>query len=383
MAFVTTNSICHGEQVALLWPQIITEKIEIGFAYQSFKWTNNAKGNAGVTVIILGLRNISNDAKYLFNGNLKKQAKNINSYLLDYANIIITGRSKPLSNFPEISFGNMANDGGFLLMEEQEKLTLEKNDKANKFIKPFVGSSEFIKGNYRYCLWIEEHNKVDASQIPEISKRINSVMKYRLNSDRDATKVLAKFAYRFGEVRHENVDALLIPRHSSETREYIPIGFFNSETIIADSALAIYGAQPWLFGIIHSKMHMSWIKVVGGKLETRYRYSAKLCYNTFPFPDVTPKQKENLNLYVFAILDERAKYAERTMTGLYDPDTMPKELRQAHEELDKAVEQCYRLQPFTTDTERLEYLFKLYEEMTKKDTLFAKQKKTRKIKSKE
>ena len=179
-----------------------------------------------------------------------------------------------------------------------------------------MGSSEFIKGNYRYCLWIEEHNKIAASEIPEISNRINSVKQYRLKSDRDATKVLAKFAYRFGEVRHENVDALLIPRHSSETREYIPIGFFNSETIIADSALAIYGAQPWLFGIIHSKMHMSWIKVVGGKLKTQYRYSAKLCYNTFPFPDVAPKQKENLNLYVFAILDERAKYPKNNGLAL-------------------------------------------------------------------
>ncbi len=379
VAFVTTNSICQGEQVALLWPHVISDKIEIDFAHKSFKWTNNAKGNAGVTVIILGLRNISNQPKYLFNENLRKQAKNINPYLLDHANIIITGRSKPISNFPEISFGNMPNDGGFLLLEEGEIAIFNK---ANQFIKPFIGSSEFIKGNQRYCLWINENNKDEALKFLEISDRVNSVKKYRLNSSREATQKLSKVPYRFGEIRHQNSDAFLIPRHTSETREYVPIGFFNNETIIADSAMAIYDAQPWLFGVLHSKMHMVWVRAVGGKLETRYRYSAKLCYNTFPFPEITIKQKENLSQYVFAILDERAKYSGKTMAQLYNPGTMPRELKQAHAELDKAVEQCYRLQAFTSDTERLEYLFKMYEDMTKKDTLFARQKKTRKKKTK-
>jgi hypothetical protein len=385
VAFVTTNSITQGEQVALLWPHLISNKIEINFAYHSFKWTNNAKGNAGVTVIILSLRNISNRPKFLFDGNIRKEAKNINSYLLDAANAIIVGRNIPLSNFPEMNFGSMPNDNGNLILDEIEKQSLvSQSPKASRFIKKFMGGEEFIKGNSRYCIWIDEENLKEARNIKSIYDRIERVKKLRENSDRIATKKLAKVAFRFGEVRHQETDSIIIPATSSERRDYIPMGFLTSETVISNSAMAIYDAQPWLFGVIHSKMHMVWVDAVGGKLKTDYRYSAKLCYNTFPFPEISVKQKENLNLYVFAILDERAKHPEKTMAQLYDPDKMPKGLRQAHEELDRAVEQCYRLQPFTSDTERLEYLFKMYEEMRKRGTLFEKQKKQRKtvIKSK-
>jgi hypothetical protein len=179
---------------------------------------------------------------------------------------------------------------------------------------------------------------------------------------------------------YKETDGIVVPSTSSERREYIPLAYIDSNTVVSNATNIIYDAQPWLFGAIHSRMHMVWVRAVGGKLKTDYRYSAKLCYNTFPFPDINIKQKENLNQYVFDILDERAKHPEKTMAQLYNPGTMPKGLKMAHEELDKAVEQCYRLQPFTSDTERLEYLFKMYEEMTKKDTLFAKQKKTRKKK---
>lgn len=201
-----------------------------------------------------------------------------------------------------------------------------------------------------------------------------------MKSNRVATNELASSYYSFGEVRHQKSDSIIIPATSSEKRDYIPMGFLDDETIISNSAMAIYNAQPWLFAVVTSRMHMIWVRTIGGKLKTDYRYSAKLCYNTFPFPDITPKQKEALSLYVFGILDERAKHSEKTMAQLYNPGKMPKGLKDAHQELDKAVEQCYRLQPFTSDTERLEYLFKLYEEMTKKDTLFAKQKKMRKTK---
>ncbi len=381
VAFVTTNSITQGEQVALLWPHLISEKIEINFAYQSFKWTNNAKGNAGVTVIILSLRNISNEPKYLFAGNIRKEAKNINPYLLDAANVVIVGRSKPLSKVPEMSFGNMANDGGhlFLTPEEKEKL-IGINKKASKFIRKLVGSLEFIRGIDKYCLWIEDEDLEEANSVGFIQERIKLTKQSRLNSPRGSTNQLADVPHKFAEIRYKETDAIFIPSVSSERRDYIPIGFLGKENIIVAPNMAIYDAQPWLFGVIHSSMHMVWVDAVGGKLETRYRYSAKLCYNTFPFPDITLKQKENLNQYVFDILDERAKYPEKTMAQLYNPGTMPKGLKQAHEELDKAVEQCYRLQPFTSDTERLEFLFKMYEEMTKKDTLFAKEKKTRKKK---
>jgi len=378
-AFVTTNSITQGEQVALLWPHLISDNIEINFAYQSFKWTNNAKGNAGVTVIILSLRNISNEPKYLFTGNIRKDAKNINPYLLDATNVIIVGRSKPFSKVPEMNFGSMPNDNGNLILGETEKQKLiTQFPKAKPFIRNLMGAEDFIKGNSRFCIWINDENFDDAKKIKPIADRIEKVRLLRETSNRDATKKLANVSFRFGEVRHQETDSIIIPRHSSENREYIPIGFLNSETVIADSALAVYDAQPWLFGAIHSKMHMVWVRTVGGRLKTDYRYSAKLCYNTFPFPDINIKQKENLNQYVFDILDERAKHPEKTMAQLYNPGTMPKGLKHAHEELDKAVEQCYRLQPFTSDTERLEFLFKMYEEMIKRDTLFAKEKKTRK-----
>lgn len=378
-AFVSTNSICQGDQVALNWPRILNDNIEFYFAYQSFKWTNNAKGNAGVTVIIIGIRNISNQPKFLFFDSYRKEVKNINAYLVDGTNIIVKGRSNPISEFPEMRYGNMPNDGGNLIITESEKKDFVSNDsKVRKWIKSFIGSEEFIKGHSRFCLWIPDTDMENAVSIIMIKNRLDKVVIHRINSSEKSTRAKAKNPNHFYFTSHQNTDSILIPRHSSETREYIPIGFFDSETIIADSAMAIYNAQPWHFAIVTSRMHMVWVRAVGGRLKTDYRYSAKLCYNTFPFPEISLKQKENLNLYVFAILDERAKYPEKTMAQLYDPDTMPKGLKQAHRELDEAIEKCYRLQTFTTDTERLEYLFKLYEEMVNKDTLFAKQKKKRK-----
>lgn len=391
-AFVTTNSICQGEQVALIWPHLLSNNIEISFAYQSFKWTNNAKGNAGVTVIIVGLRNISKKLKYIFTldnqkmnkNSVRSTVKNINPYLLNSVNIIVTGRNKPLSKLPKISFGSMPNDGGNLLLSEDEKyFILNQNSNSEKYIKKFSGGAEFVRGITKYCLWIEDNDLDEISTITPIQDRINKVTLLRANSKRESTKLLASVPHQFGEIRHQNTDSIIIPATSSERREYIPIGFLNEETIISNSAMAIYHAEPWLFAMVTSRMHMVWVRVVGGKLKIDYRYSAKLCYNTFPFPEITIKQKENLNLYVFAILDERAKYPSKTMAELYNPDTMPKDLKKAHQELDIAIEKCYRLQPFKNDTERLEYLFKLYEEMIKKDTLFQKEKKSKKRKNKE
>lgn len=382
-AFVTTNSICQGEQVALLWPSILSDNIEIDYAYPSFKWTNNAKGNAGVTVIIVGLRNVSNKPKYLFVDGLIHPVKNINPYLTDSTNSIVIGRSKPLSKFPEISFGSMANDGGHLLLSQQEKDILINNEpKSEPLIKSLVGALEFIRGINKYCLWIEDEQKEFANSLVFVKDRIDKTEISRLNSKREATKKLSVIPHKFAEIRYLPTESILIPSVSSETRDYIPMGFQNPNEVIVAPNFAIYHAEPWLFAVVTSRMHMVWVRNVGGKLETRYRYSAKLCYNTFPFPDISTKQKENLNLYVFAILDERAKHPSKTMAQLYNPITMPKGLLQAHHELDTAIEQCYRLQPFKGDTERLEYLFKMYEEMLVKDTLFAKEKKTRKKREK-
>lgn len=382
MAFVSTNSICQGEQVSLFWPKILDSEIEIFFAHHSFKWTNNAIGNAGVTVIIVGLRNKNSQPKYLYNNNIRRESKNINAYLLDTSDIYIYPRSKPLSKLPEMNFGSMPNDGGFLIFSDSDLENFKSVKSSNLFIKKFMGGYEFLNGVNRYCLWFDSENYKDFITEKIIEDRFTEVKALRENSKRVATQKLAINFYSFGEIRHKETDSIIIPRVSSERRDYIPMGFLTSDTVIADSAMAVYDAQPWLFGILHSKMHMVWVDAVGGKLKTDYRYSAKLCYNTFPFPGISEKQKLTINEYVFAILDERSKYSEKTMAWLYNPETMPKDLKQAHQNLDKAIEEIYRMgNPFTSDAERLEHLFKRYDEMTKKDTLFAKQKKTRKKKS--
>lgn len=376
LAFVSTNSICQGQQVALLWDKVLRDIIEISFVHLSFKWTNNAKANAGVTVIILGLRNISSKPKFIFTETIAKEAKNINPYLLDAPNIIIAERMQSVSGFMRMNFGNMPNDGGGLILDVEESENLiSNNPHVKKYLRKLVGSTEFINGVNRYCLWIEDGELEEALENELIRNKIQLSKKHRLASKDKGTNKLALRAHQFRDRNMAIDSAIVVPSTSSERREYIPLGFLPKETIILNSALAIYDAQPWLFGVLHSKMHMVWVDAVGGKLETRYRYSAKLCYNTFPFPTLNEKQKETINQYVFAILDERAKYPEKTMAWMYNPESMPAGLKQAHHELDLAIERIYRLAPFNSDEERLEYLFKLYDEMTKKETLFAKEKK--------
>lgn len=379
LSFVTTNSISQGQQVALLWDKVLRDKIEISFAYLSFKWTNNAKANAGVTVIIVGLRNISSKDKIIFTESMAKQVKNINAYLLNAPNIIVSERMVSIAGFMKMNFGNMPNDGGGLIISEEERDALIENEPSSEsFIKKLIGSTEFINGTNRYCFWIEDNELEQALRIDFIKQKVEDCKNHRLNSKDKGTNELAVRSHQFRDRNTAKESAIIIPAVSSERREYIPIGFLDKNSIILNSAMAIYDAQPWLFGILHSKMHMVWVDAVGGKLETRYRYSAKLCYNTFPFPKIAEKIKETINQYVFAILDVRAKYPEKTMAWMYNPETMPSDLRKAHHELDLAIERIYRLTPFNSNEERLEYLFKEYEKMITENTLFTKEKKSRK-----
>ncbi|MGO1586085.1 MAG: class I SAM-dependent DNA methyltransferase, partial [Mesonia sp.] len=377
LAFVSTNSICQGEQVALVWPNILDDKLEIGFAYQSFKWKNSAKGNAGVTVIIVALRNINKASKYLFIDEIKQEAKHINPYLVEGKTIYVNSKSKPISKIPVIAFGSMPNDSGFLTICES---LFQELVNGKEFIRPLMGGRELLNSENTYCLWIKDDNLKEAMKYDYIQERVEKVEEYRLNSKRKATQKLAEEPHKFGEVRHKETDSIIIPATTSERREYIPSSFLSADTIIKNSALAIYDAEPWVFGVVSSKMHMAWVRAVGGKLKTDYRYSAKICYNTFPFPEISKVKKANIEENVFAVLEEREKHPEKTMAQLYDPDKMPKGLRQAHKDLDEAVERCYRLQPFENDTQRLEYLFKEYEKMVAKDTLFGEKKKRRKKK---
>lgn len=365
LAFVTTNSICQGEQVPLIWDYIFSQDVEIFFAYTSFKWSNNAKYNAGVTCVIIGLRSCRTGKKCLFYNGEVREVDNITPYLTAAKTNIITKKFVSISDFVEMSFGSMPNDGGFLLLDQQEKDEIMKSDpNCEKFIHPLLGAQEFIRGEKRYCLWIMESNYEEADAIQVIHKRIQKCQQTRLASKRASTQKLAEKPYSFGEVRYKETECIIVPGVSSENRKYIPIGYLDKGTVITNSAFAIYDASLWLFGILTSEMHMVWVRTVGGRLETRYRYSAGLCYNTFPFPSISDIKKSEIEEAATNVLLARENYPEKTLADLYDPEKMPEDLRAAHEELDAIVESCYPGAPFPNDEARLECLFKLYEKMT-------------------
>lgn len=367
-AFVSTNSICQGEQVNLLWSPILKMDIEIQFAHTSFKWSNNAKYNAGVYCIIVGLADKSFvKGKRIYSENNIVNATNISPYLVSGNNTIVRSRSKPFYDVPEMVFGNMANDNGALFLSKSDSDNLlSLYPEAKSLIRKVIGSQEFIRGEDRYCLWITDENKELAFSIPEIKNRILLCEKTRLESPREATKKLAATPWRFGEVRHKDTDSIIIPRVSSERRKYYPIGFLSKDYIITDRAFVIYDAQLWLIGIISSNMHMTWMKAVAGRLKMDYNYSSTLCYNTFPFPKITEAKRAEIEQAAEAVLIAREMHTEKTLAEMYDPDKMPANLREAHTHLDRIVESCYRPAPFTSDEERLEHLFALYERMTKK-----------------
>ncbi len=363
LAFVTTNSISQGEQVNILWKPILSQNVEIFFAYKSFKWSNNAKYNAAVTCSIIGLSD-QPCIKKIFASDEYKVVENVNPYLIAADNILISGLSTPIGEVPEMCFGSMPNDGGFLLLERNEKDELINSDaKCIQFIHRIYGSQEFIRDEERYCIWIAEQDKDNLPQ--PIVDRVRQVEAVRSASKRAATIKLAAVPWRFGEVRYKNSEAIIVPPVSSERRVYFPIGYIDRGSIVSNLAFAIYDAKKWLFAIMTSKMHNLWVRAVGGSLETRIRYSATLCYNTFPFPRLTTAEKEELGKLAQNILNIRDENFDMTLGEMYNPETMPEELREAHHQLDLAVERIYRPEPFASDEERLEYLFKLYAKMTK------------------
>ncbi len=367
-AFVSTNSISQGEQVAMLWKDIFDLKLNIFFARTSFKWQNNAKYNAAVICTIIGVSNEYKGDKSLYNEDRNEcyKVENINPYLYEGGNIIV--EKMPLCQpIPQMLFGSMPRDGGFLiLLEDEVNLLIYKYPHIKPIVKKYMGSQELLQGLVRYCLWIEESQKRLAYSIPEIANRIESVKIMRQGSDASSTQEYANRPYMFVQRAYQPTDAIIVPAVSSERREYIPIGFVDKETVISNLAFAVYDAELWLFALLTSKIHNVWVRTVGGRLKTDYRYSATLCYNTFPFPKITEEQKERLTELAEEVLLTRENHTEMTLGEMYNPETMPDDLKEAHHALDIAVEQCYRPEPFTSDDERLEYLFKLYERMTKK-----------------
>lgn len=364
-AYVSTNSICQGEQVSVLWPQILKMNEEIAFAYTSFKWTNNAKYNAGVTVVIVGVFNKSNNKKLLFTSDKQIESSVINPYLSVGTETIVHKDVHTPDGYPKLCFGCMPYDNGNLLFNKVEyEDFIAKYSSFSKYLRMMYGSEEFINGKPRYCLWIDEQDADEALKNEEIARRVERTKELRLDSTDVACLKLAEKPYQFREHPILDRDKIIIPRVSSERRKYIPMGFLDKGTVISDSAFAIYDASLWLFGILTSEMHMVWVRTVGGRLETRYRYSAGLCYNTFPFPSISDTKKSEIEEAATNVLLARENYPEKTLADLYDPEKMPEDLREAHEELDAIVESCYPGAPFPNDEARLECLFKLYEKMT-------------------
>ena len=367
LAFVSTNSITQGEQVAYLWRPILNFA-EISFAYTSFKWQNNAAHNAGVTVIIVGLKSLQAEFdKTIFTGNDKISAQNINPYLADADNIFVDNFFDSISNLPKMLLGNTPNDDGNLLVEYSD---LEIFQPYCKFVKRFYGAQEFIQNIRKYCLWIDDNNKDEAYQIPIIKNRIDNVLKYRLSSKRNTTIKSAKTPYKFTEIRYQRIlpdsYSIIIPCHSSENRIYVPMGLVYENDIVSNAAMVIYDAPIWLLGILSSRMHMVWLRAIGGKLETRYRYSASLVYNTFVVPEISEQMKENLEEQMGEILDKR-DFLGGSLASLYgsplaenNPKPMNEELLNLHKRLDRLVDSIYQRAEFKNDEERLALLLNLY-----------------------
>ncbi|MBO5016816.1 MAG: class I SAM-dependent DNA methyltransferase [Bacteroidaceae bacterium] len=364
-AFVSTNSITQGEQVSVLWPWLFEKMINISFAYTSFKWQNNAKYNAGVTCVIIGMTAKNEFSKYIYSDNIAKKAKYINAYLVDGPNVFVGNRSKPISNLPQMVYGSKPVDGGnFILTEDEKDELLGLNNRLSVYIKRYMGGDDLLNGKKRYCLWLKNCAN-DLLSIPEIKNRIDKVRESRTLSTKESTRKWASMPHLFVEDRASSEDYIMLPVVSSEKRKYIPIDYVSNDVIANANAQMIPNADVFIFGILMSEIHNIWVRTICGRLELRYAYSASIVYNNFPFPKISDSKKQEIEEAAEEVLLVREDYPGKTLAELYDPDKMPDDLREAHHRLDLIVESCYQDKPFANDEERLECLFKLYEKMIK------------------
>ena len=363
LGFVATNSICQGSQVEMLWPQVFKQGVDISFGVQSFRWSNSAKGKAAVTCVIVGLqREGAIRDRVIFSDGFRRSVSRISPYLTEGRRLVIRSCSNPISDLPPMTFGSMANDGGHLILTRAERDDLlEDSPEAGRFVKSFLGAHEFIQGVDRFVLWIDDEGVEEALAIPEIARRIRSVKAYRMRSRRAATRRLAEVPHRFGEVRHQDTNSIIVPRHSSENRSYVPMGFLDERTVISDAANAVYSAALWVFGLLQSRIHMAWVRSVAGRIKSDIRYSTELCYNAFPVPQLRPTQTTEIEAAALRILDVRESFSDRSLAELYRDEVMPKVLLHAHEALDAVVDSCYGDGTFESDEARLESLFDMYE----------------------
>ncbi|MDE9383455.1 N-6 DNA methylase [Vibrio alginolyticus] len=369
LALVATNSICQGEQVASLWPYIFDLEINIHLAYPTFPWANNARDKAAVHVIIVGLSQ-KTSVKRLFqlvDGEWhSKQVKGISPYLVEGSNIAVQSRSRPMiEGVPQLLFGNKPTDGGYLQLNRAERDELIRLEpKSEKWIKKALGATEFLNSKERWCLWLVDVQEDDLDQLPKVKERVESVRAFRLASKKASTRAKSEKAHLFDENRHPQTGTyILVPRHSSERRFYVPIGLFGDDVISTDANNILPGGTLYEFGVMTSALHNDWMRLVAGRLKSDYRYSASIVYNTFPWPAVDDRQRKQIEELAENILFTREDFPGKSLAELYNPETMPPELLRAHQELDLAVDKLYKAALFKDSAERLSFLLARYEEM--------------------
>ncbi len=369
VAFVSTNSVTQGEQVAPLW-QTLYEKygIAIIFAHKTFRWDSEASDKAHVHCVIIGFANAAQKCrKYLYSSGKKQEVSNISPYLIDALTVFISSRSKPLCDIPLMYLGNKPSDGGNLILSEDDKSSiLSREPNLDKFIKPYMGAVEFINNKKRYCLWLKNATPADLRSSKELRARVEAVREMRLNSSAKPTREKAASPHLFFFISQPETNYLLVPSTSSENRRYVPIGFMHPDVIASNAATIIPNATLYHFGILTSNVHMAWMRVVCGRLKSDYRYSGAVVYNNFPWPTPTEEQKAKIEQTAQAILDARALYPDCSLADLYDEVTMPPELRKAHQQNDKAVMQAYGFWgKLNTETECVAELMKMYQALAK------------------
>lgn len=364
-ALVSTNSICQGEQPAILWKKIMDEGIRINFAYRTFRWDSEASLKAHVHCIIVGFSFVNKEQKKIFENGNTKACSNINAYLVEAPNIIIESRSKPICNAPEIGIGNKPiDDGNYLFTEEEMKEFIKKEPASEKYFKKFYGSQEFINNKVRYCLWVGECEPGELSKMPNVLERIKNVKEFRLKSKSEGTRKLAERPTRFHVENMPKTNYLLIPRVSSENRRYIPIGFMDKNDLCSDSVHITEGADLYDFGILTSNVHMSWMRAVAGRLKSDYRYSKEIVYNNFPWPNPTKDQRQKIEQTAKMILDSRNKYLNSSYAELYNEILMPTDLRKAHQMNDIAVMEAYGFNwKKMTESDCVAELMKMYQKL--------------------
>jgi hypothetical protein len=385
VAFVSTNSITQGEQVAILWSEMYWKyKCKINFAHRTFKWGNDAKGNAAVHVVIIGFSKEGKPKKTIhFYEHIKSEpietsAKNINPYLVEGSDNFLRSLNMPICNIPKMQSGSAARDGGFLILTQSEKMELVKaNPETLPYLRRFISGDDFINNITRWCIWLKGKSPTELRNINVFKERFMQVRAFRENSTRTGTKKMASLPYLFAEERQPDFDFLLIPKVSSENRTYIPIAYLTKDFIVSDKTFVVPNTTIFHFGVLTSLMHNTWMRFTCGRLKSDYSYSNTIVYNNYPWPlNPTDKQKQAVETSAQAVLDARATFPDASLADLYDPNTMPTALVKAHQALDKAVDLCYRPQPFPNETKRIEYLFELYDQYTA--GLFKEEKKGRK-----